>query len=210
MAARFVLGMDVMCSDGAAGRVSRIVTDPARLHPRYLVVQKGRLRRREIVVPVSLVAGISAHGVRLDMTLKALAAFPDFEVKVRQGSYSKPVPMGGTRPIGIYTSPGNAGFMVLRQRNVPDQSVAVEKGMPVRDRARRKVGTVEAIIANSTTRWGDFIVVRRVPATTDLRLVPVELVAGAKDGEIRLRIDAAHVDGLRVFRPSAWERSETA
>jgi hypothetical protein len=84
------LGIPVHARDGMAGRNSKVITDPESCQPTYLAVKTGRLhRRREVVVPVSLVSSVDAEIVTLDMTREALADFPDYEMTIVKGEYKK-------------------------------------------------------------------------------------------------------------------------
>ncbi|HEM62103.1 MAG TPA: PRC-barrel domain containing protein, partial [Chloroflexi bacterium] len=74
------LGMPVFATDGKAGKIAKIITDPESRQPVYLAVEIGRLpNRREVVLPVSLVRGVTAETVNLDITRQTLADFPDYE-----------------------------------------------------------------------------------------------------------------------------------
>lgn len=181
------VGIPVLALDGEAGRIARIVIDPQDHQPTYLVVKIGRgMRRREIAVPVSLVASASAETVSLSVTRDALEDFPDYEVTVRERRYEKPFPVGRL-PKQAYTPATNSGYLVLRQRSVPEQSVAIAKGMPVRDRAGLPVGTVEGLILDHEEREGKYIVFRSDPFSP-LRLIPAPLVEAVTSAGVDLRI----------------------
>lgn len=196
------LGARVRAQDGEVGTVARIVVDRDEREPDYLVVKRGRVRPRQVVVPVSLVTDVSGKAVTLDTTQKALESFPDYEVTVREGEYEKPIPVAGPQSVAVYTPAANQGFIELRQRSVPEGSVSVEKGMDVVDARGQNVGQVHGLIAETGTRKALHLVVRqRHPLEKRDRLIPTDLVAGVGDGAVRLRITADHVDGLGVYQP---------
>jgi len=200
------LGARVRAEDGEVGTVEKIVVDPEEHEPGYLVVKRGRVRPRKIVVPVGLVTNASPEEVTLATTRQALESFPDYEVTVRKGEYRKPIPVGGPRPVGIYTPPTNAGYMVLRQRSVPEASVGVEQGMDVLDVAGLKVGQVHGLIADPESRQASHLVLRQPhPLMPRDRLVPADLVADVREGEVHLRITAEHVSGLGSYEPTLKE-----
>lgn len=199
MERQLTLGMQVKGTDGQAGRISRIVTDPETQRPTYLVVKHGRMHPREVVVPVSLVQEVTPEAVALDLKLAALNDFPDFESTVQHGTFQRTTVAPQWRPMYSYTPPTNDGFMMLRQRAVPEQAVAVAKGMAVHDCDDHEVGTVEGIIVDAEKRQGSHLILRRTHPLLRLLVVPVELVDEAAEERVRLRISREYVDGLPTY-----------
>jgi len=206
---RIEMGDSVQAVDGRVGIVEKVIVDPDERKPGYLVVKRGRLRPRRIVVPVSLVEEVAAGQVTVSVTRAALDDFPDYEVTERHGRYQKPVPVGGHRPVATYTPPSNRGYMVLRRRNVPESTVPVEKGMVVKDADGMRVGRVVGLSLDSKDRMATHILVQcpapmtvSTPATMQQFILPVELVKDAQEGEIQLRITRWHISGLAVFDPA--------
>lgn len=209
MRKRIELGDSVKAVDGRVGVVEKVIVDPDARKPGYLVVKRGRLRPRRILVPVNLVDEVSAGQVTLSVTRAALDDFPDYEVTERHGKYEKPVPVGGQRPVATYTPPSNAGYMVLRRRNVPESTVPVEKGMVVKDAKGMRIGRVVGLLLDPERRTATHALLQRpVPmtismaATTQHFVVPVALVDDVQEGEVHLRITRWHVSGLAVFEPA--------
>lgn len=198
---QLTLGAAVNCLDGRAGTLSRIITDPESRRPTYLVVKRGRLRSREIVVPVSLAAEVTPEAVKLDITRKTLDGLPDYEVTVRKGRYEKPMPIPDPRrPIAIHTPPSNRGYMLLQQRNVPERSVEVKQSMAVRDCEGRALGKVAGIIAGASKRQGKYVIFRRTRSRW-LRLIPADLVEDVTLEGVRLRIDYDLAEKLPDYPP---------
>lgn len=206
MSKRIELGDRVQAIDGRAGTVEKVIVDPDERKPGYLVVRRGRLRPRRIVVPVSLVDEVAAGRVTLSVTRAALDDFPDYEVTERHGTYQKPAPAGGHRPVAAYTPPSNDGYMALRRRNVSEAAVPVEKGMAVKDAGGIRIGRVVGLLLDRERRTATHILVQRptpmtvaTPATMQTFVVPVELVEDVQEGQIQLRITRGHISGLAVF-----------
>jgi sporulation protein YlmC with PRC-barrel domain len=188
--------MRVNCLDGTAGSVSRLVALPGRRTPAYIVVKLGRVRGgREITVPVSSIVEVTPDVVELGLTLKELKAFPRYEVKVRSGTY----PPGDDRLFSAVAPPSTTGYMVLRQRSVPDEAIEVRRGTPVRDSKGRLVGTVDNVLVDRAHRQISHIIVRRARRGGDLRTVPVDLVGAVRDGSVYLTIPVRRADGLEVY-----------
>lgn len=209
MSKRIELGDSVQAVDGRVGVVEKVIVDPAERKPGYLVVKRGRLRPRRIVVPVALVDEVSAAQVTLSVTRAALDDFPDYEVTERHGTYEKPMPIGPRRPVATYTPPSNAGYMALRRRNVPESTVPVEKGMVVKDAKGMRIGRVIGLLLDRERRTATHVLLQRptpmtvaTAATMQVFVVPVELVEDVHEGEIQLRITRWHISGLTVFEPA--------
>jgi len=64
---QFTIGAEVSCSDGAAGKVSRVIVDPVAEKVTHLVVEPGRRRDSARLVPLDLIES-AAGGVRLRCT----------------------------------------------------------------------------------------------------------------------------------------------
>jgi sporulation protein YlmC with PRC-barrel domain len=137
----------------------------------------------------------SAAG-ELGLTRRELRTFPTYETKARSGDYPPPV----LEQLGMMpTSRATKGYMILRQRSVPDRALEVRKGMPVRDSHGRAIGTVDNLIINRAQRQITHIIIRRARRDRDLRSVPAGLVAAVRDGTVYLGLPFRRADGLEVY-----------
>jgi len=64
---QFTIGTGVSCSDGAVGRVSRVLYDPVAARVTHLVVEPEHRRDRGRLVPLDLVAAVAGE-IRLHCT----------------------------------------------------------------------------------------------------------------------------------------------
>ncbi|MDT8307430.1 MAG: hypothetical protein RRC07_15975 [Anaerolineae bacterium] len=205
------LGDTVIASDGPAGVVAKIIVDPEGREPDYIVVRRGRIRYRHIVVPVSQVIDVSEGKVLLSVSGAVLDEFPDYEVVERHGTYQRPLSVGTRyRPVGAYLPPSNAGYMVLHRRSVPPSSIAVEKGMVIRDATGQRVGRVAGLLLDSGSRSATHVLLqlprplaKTTAATSQPFMIPAALVAGVRDSEIHLAITRSQVFGLAIYVPAA-------
>jgi uncharacterized protein YrrD len=193
------LGMKVHCLDGEAGVVSKIITNPEKMRPSYLAVKRGRLVKREIVVPVSLVLEITQEMVKIKTTLEELENFPDFEVTVRQGSINRPMALGSPRPNMLWHPPTSSGYSAVKQHPFSDELVKVEKGLVIRDSEGLKVGKLEGIIMDRSQEKASFIILNPSKERAQ-RLIPVSLVDSALSDGVKLRIDRDYVAKLPLYR----------
>lgn len=71
-------GSAVMCSDGKAGRVARVVAHPQQGYPMHIIVRQGQLRPHELRVSCNWVASIAPDHVELNLRKDDLAQQPDY------------------------------------------------------------------------------------------------------------------------------------
>src|SRR4029434_2288064 len=101
------IGATIRCRDGKAGRLKYVVIDPKDGAVTHLIVERGMLLRRDIVVPVSWVEQSSEHEIVLNAPLAGLNELPEF----REFDFLEPDPtyrpLSGYRPeeVRIWVSP---------------------------------------------------------------------------------------------------------
>jgi len=61
-------GSAVICRDGKAGRVARVVVHPQRGNPTHIIVRHGRLRSRQFRVALNWMTGIAPDYVELSLS----------------------------------------------------------------------------------------------------------------------------------------------
>lgn len=71
-------GSTVLCSDGRAGRVARVVAHSQHGHRTYLIVRQGRLQPREFRVAYNWVHSIAPDQVTLSLCKDDLAQQPEY------------------------------------------------------------------------------------------------------------------------------------
>jgi sporulation protein YlmC with PRC-barrel domain len=195
----FRLGTPVFAGDRKAGRITKIIADPGKRLPLYLAVRTGWLRRgREIVVPISLVSSASAEKVALALTKDELQQFPDYEFTFVKEEYKKSEFFPSSYGTSLYYPPDNSYFRVIKQRSVPDHSIAVEKGMQVFDHGGQKVGRVKGLILDKTLRQANFIVLSG-DYFAPLKLIDTRVVQDVSSTGVKLSIDWKTVEKLPEF-----------
>jgi sporulation protein YlmC with PRC-barrel domain len=194
------LGAQVWAQDENVGTVEQVVVDPAERKPGYLVIRRGRVRSRQIVVPVDLVSDVSPEQVTLEVSANVLEEFPDYESIEQKGTYARSAVVGFPRPVATHTPISNNGYMALRKRAVPEDNVGVERGMQVVDATGARVGRVHGLILDGNSRSASHIVLRQVERLSSVyRLVPVDLVADVQEDRLWLHISSDHVQGLAIY-----------
>lgn len=197
------LGIRVWAEDGEVGTVEKIVVDPKKHQPGYLVVKWGRVRARQIVVPASLVTDVLDEVVTLATTRQALKTFPDYEITVE-----KPEPQDDTSPwsnIPPLMRPWiERGTIKIRQRTVPEHTVDLKRGMTVYDQAGIKLGQIEGVIADAEKQQVSHVILHRLQTLLldEYRLVPIDLVDFVIRSDVYLRITKDHTYGLPIYHPN--------
>jgi uncharacterized protein YrrD len=70
---------DVICLDGPAGTVDRVITEGESDRVTHLIVHRGTLFAKERVVPVTLIDRVTDAGVFLTISAEELDNLPEFE-----------------------------------------------------------------------------------------------------------------------------------
>ena len=191
---RIELDAKVKTKDGHdAGRVRRVIIDPATERITGFVVGTGGLLGREVIVGEDEFEKADASGevVTLSLTKEELKTQPTFE----EGDYVPPEP-GWAAPTG-YEFPPNAYLWPIdepRSTEEPDRPV-IKKGETVRDRDGDVVGVVEDIRFDEAT--GDVLgltvkvgaALERLFSGGKLAEIPREDILRITEGEVRLRVD---------------------
>lgn len=71
-------GSRVLCIDGKAGTIARVLAHPERSYPTHIVVQPGRFRRRQVRVALNWIRAITPDQIELNLWKDELAAQPEY------------------------------------------------------------------------------------------------------------------------------------
>jgi uncharacterized protein YrrD len=178
MSQTIVLGSPVQCSDTKERlallhpRVSGVVLDPSATHLAYLVVHRGLLGGHDQCVPAGDIGTATPEGVRLTISTEVLKALPALEAKVIGGGYI--------------------------QRSIPQDSLALGKGIPVTDESGQAIGHFSGVVIDSERRV-EQILVDQVAAPA----IPVDqLITCTEDGlQVRRDRDAVRGGGQQPRMP---------
>lgn len=166
----FAIGNRVVCSDGACGRLSRVVVDPAARALTHLVVEAPHRRGVDRLVPIDLV-GSTGEDIRLRCTLSEFDALePAEETQFLPGApgdwgygqgqmLSQPyfglglgLTLGqGATGIGLGTIGRNEGPHTVTSDRVPLGEVQVRRGDQVHA-SDGAIGRVRGLVINPSDR----------------------------------------------------------
>ena len=214
------IGSRVVCRDGEAGRLERVVFSPRRDLVTHLVVHRGLLGHQDRVVPVEHVSRANDEAVQLDLPLAALQQFPVYDPtafttpaagwQAAHGYHSggAVVSLGGTSA-DLHAQPAERSGL-LEPQDEADRPVVVSEGMDVvfRDpvlRRQGKLGRVALVLLDRQTRHATHIVVRRgwpgaLWAQHDM-IVPLDWATEITLQRITLDAEAWQLEQLPEYRP---------
>ena len=210
----FKIGAPVLTDDGEVGRLKYVVVDPDAEIVTHLVVERGRLLRHDIVVPVGWVEHADAQGIRLHAKMAELEALPEFrEVEFwAPDPTARPVsghPPADTRiwisPYGtIHTSPST--WILHRVRlGIGEEEILIRRGLPVYTADGDRVATVDHLLVDPETHRVTHLVIHRGRwfSQGEDYIVPIDHVTTASEYGIRLRLRRDEIDQLTRYRPTA-------
>jgi len=149
---RIDLNARIRTSDGhEAGKVHRVLIDPATERITGFVVSTGRLLGRDVIVGEDMFADASADGetITLNLTKKDLDTQPSFEEDdfvIPPAAWSAPN-LGYAIPPESFLWPADSALADIGERSRP----SIKKGDTVKDRDGDVVGTVEDIRFDEAT-----------------------------------------------------------
>lgn len=196
-------GADVFTSDDQRlGRVDQVVVDPLTMDVSHVVVHKGILFREDTLVPVEAIGSSTPDRIVLaaDVRTDDLLPFVEYHYVPLPGGDDQDS-LGATPPLVYYgpfamTTPVLSTMTrVVRERNIPERSVAIEAGCPVTTSRGQDIGTFVEVILTDTGVATHIVV--DVGGFGDHRKgIPIGWVAAISDDDVRLGIPKTMVDAL--------------
>jgi sporulation protein YlmC with PRC-barrel domain len=207
--AQFTIGTEASCSDGAVGKLSRVIVDPLAEKVTHLVVEPGRRGELARLVPLDLVDG-AAEEIRLRCTKaefeqlgpaedrQFIAATSGYEgYGYGQGTvgywpyYGLGAGMGGAG-LGI---DGGTPAEVITSDNVPLGEVEVSRGDPVHA-TDGDIGRVQGLVIDRASRHVTHVLLQEGHLWGRREVaIPISAVASTGVG-IQLKIAKQEVQDL--------------
>jgi sporulation protein YlmC with PRC-barrel domain len=215
---RLSIGANIRCRDGIAGRLKYVVIDPDDGEVTHLIVERGKLLRRDIVVPAAWVEGESKGQILLNATaeeLNDLPVYKEFDFIQADPSYR---PLSGHRieDTRMWASPydpvGGGRPWILRhiRMGVQDEEVVLRRGLPVHDRDDRNIGTLDHLIVGPGNVQVTYLVVRQsLPLDKKMHIVPMERVTQITEYGVRLNMTDRELDEAPLYQVPASDEQIT-
>jgi sporulation protein YlmC with PRC-barrel domain len=206
MAAEFVIGADVSCTDGACGKVTRVVIDPVADAVTHLVVEPAHRQGLGRLVPLRLVEG-DAGKIRLGCSVaefQRLDSAEDTQFIPGSAGYSAYGPgqvlawpyygLGGGLGMGVGTGTSGRSQTVTYDA-VPAGEVEVRRGDPVYA-TDGSIGRVQGLVVDPRSHHVTHVLLQEGHLWGRKEVaIPIGKVAGTQDG-IRLSIAKEEVQAL--------------
>ena len=194
---QFTIGAEASCSDGACGKVSRVVVDPVARTVTHLVVQPGHWHGPGRLVPLGL-ADATAGGIRLRCTLADFDKLdPAEETQFLPGTPGYP----GYDPETVLFMPyyGMSGAYIPQTvtcDTVPLDEVEVRRGEHVHA-ADGRIGKVEGLVIDPHSHRVTHVLLQEghLWGRKDVA-IPISAVTGIADEGIQLSITRQEVQDL--------------
>ncbi len=203
---RIHIGAMVRTREGdEMGKVERVILDPATMDVQAVVVHKGLIVARDVVVSISLVEEADQAEVRLRIGRDRLDELPDF-----QGRHRELVPVEDVESFSIY-APGTILFPLVPPYGVPGEpgpyelpeqeveaaplELDVVEGMLVRS-LDGTVGVIEEVRSDPLSDRATSIVVKAGAGLKKDVEIPIEFVAGVFADYIQVSLTNEQVEEL--------------
>lgn len=209
---RLPIGAAVLCRDGIAGRLKYVVIDPDDTEITDLIVERGFLRHKDIVVPVSWVEQAAEDSITLNAQLDDLRALPEYrEVEFAMPDPTcKPVcghPVEHTR---VWQDPylaagGGRPHLLHRTRlGVAQEEVLLRRGTPVLAADNTRIGTIDHLVVDRARHQVTQLVVRQGQLLNrQARIVQLEQVASLSEHGVQLKLAADELEHQPPYHPPA-------
>lgn len=202
----FVIGSDVSCGDGACGQLRRVVIDPVARALTHLVVESGRARGVDRLVPIDLVLSTTEE-IRLRCTMAefdALAAAEETyvlpEVDGPPGDEEEQTGVApyyglATDSMGMGSLGMSTGPLVITLDRLPAGKVEVQRGEPVHA-TDGAIGRVQGLVVELTDHRVTHVLLDEGHLWGEKRVaIPISAVANVDDG-VRLTLSKDEVRDL--------------
>ncbi len=186
------------------GSVDRVILNPYTREVDAIVVHRGRILTRDVVVPLSLVQRSDEEGVQLRIGRYELQQLPDFVERhyaAMPGQARVPYPYApGSILFPLGPAQGVSGLPSVQEAaedevGVPSEDVDVAEGTEVRA-LDGLVGFVDEVLTDSSTNRATDIVVRKGIVLTKDVTIPMEYVSELTDDHLQLSLTVQQVEEL--------------
>lgn len=212
------IGATIRCRDGEAGRLKYVVIDPDDGKITNLIVERGKLLRRDIVVPSAWVERETEGEIVLNGTIDELKQLPEY----KEFEYIQPDP--NYRPLSghrvedtrIWLTPyqqigGGKPWILHHVRvGINDDDVIVRRGLPVRAKGGKTVGAVDHLVVEADNRRVTHLVLRRGPPwDKQMHIIPMERFTDVTESGAQLNMMAEEIDQAPLYQPPASDEQIT-
>jgi uncharacterized protein YrrD len=204
------LGVDIMCSDGPCGKVSKVVVARASRRVSHIVVEdQDLLEQSTRLVSINKIASATSQQITLSCTKKELEEMqPFFVTRYIQNVDSEkaaslasnvyfPYSFVSFGTLQEYAEVVNkTGYDTVNVENITEKESAITTGMEIRA-SDGKIGNLDELVLNPENGEITHILMRKGHLWGKKEIViPLSNVASAREGFIRLKINKKEVEKL--------------
>ena len=209
---QFTEGAQVFTADHeVAGKITHVVFDPITKEATHVVVRHGWLFTEDKVIPLDWFTLAEPERAILNEDIEDFESLPRFEEKHYvpsevhevegmadyrevQPLYAYP-PMGGLggiapytfEPIGYISTP-EGKFIETTDENIPDNTVAVEKGAEVLSVDGDVVGHIESFIVDGQSHLATHVIISQGLLVKNRKLLPISWFSVLGEDQLRLSV----------------------
>jgi uncharacterized protein YrrD len=211
----FIRGAEVFASMGEKiGTLDRIVIDPADKEVTHIIVEKGFLFTEDKVIPIEMVDDVVEKRILLKEKEDEIEDLPDFKEShyIRLDQVDHPSaeadaiywypPVHAWWRTGGYVGRPMPQYVVKTEKNIPENSVALEEGAKVIAQDGEHVGDIERVFTESQDHRSTHFVVSEGFILKERKLVPTPWIAEVAEDEIHLSVKSGLVDRLPEYQPT--------
>lgn len=190
----------VRCTDGKCGKSTYVIVNPVKKAVTHFVVKYKKLPENpDRLVPVQMIADISANLISLSCTRAELAEMQPFtttryvEQKVPDSKYA-PNPYVYVEPVVVYDTDAEP----VPEVHIPHDELAVYRGMDVRT-GESRVGTLDELVVDPDSGNITHLLMREghLWGKKDVA-VPVSAIDFVGADDVYLKIDKEAIKALPV------------
>jgi len=204
----FAIGSEVLCEGESCGRLAKVVVDPHTRRVTDLVVQKGRLLRRDSIVPIAAVKEATTESVSLAIGREQLGELSGYRPRDYVAAIeSDTVKRKRSEEVLQRVGPADLFYpevllpAVRLRAEAPKQAtntVTIERGHRVQGRDG-VVGRVDHVLIDRESGIIRLLVVDRGPLSDGL-ILPMALVTSVEGDTVMCALGEEELDSLYRYR----------
>jgi uncharacterized protein YrrD len=202
-------GAAVKARDKKVGTVDRVVVAPGTGEVVALVVRKGLILRRDVVIPIEAVEDADELEVRLGINSEDVESLPEYRAEdfvSRPGDWRSPRDPSATETSdALFRRSDPSAGHDLRPAG-SGQAPAAQGGRPLRAGMKvacrdGDVGRLDLVLVDPVSRRATYLVVRRGALLRRDTVVPIEWATQIESDRIYLDVPREMLDELPEYRP---------
>ncbi len=198
------LGMMVVSQDGDVGRVDRLVVRPGSGEVTGLVVRKGLLLRKDVVVPVEAIEEVTEDFIRIRFSSQELDALPPFREEAYTAAPAEWRTAGGQAIPGAIFALPEASVQQGLEATTTGQTTEITGGQVLKAGQTVScrdgdVGRLSLVLLDPATRRATHFVIRRGALRRDT-IVPVDWIRTVTGDRVLLDVTREQIEQLPEYR----------